>query len=308
MLGAGSIPLPDEGGSSLRTIAIVNRSGGCGKTTTAVNLAGCLAAQGSRVLVIDADPKGHATQSLAVDPSAAGPSLYEALAEPDGGIAFARSVIAVTDRVSLVPSNPVLGAIRYKLASSEGTRDTNRLSAALASIASDYDYAIVDCAPALDVLTLCALRAAGELVIPVETSSLCVVDAEQLLEAIELLDQRLGSRHAVRILPTQFDGRTRYARAVLGQIRQRFDGICFDTVIRVNTKLREAADRGVPVIEHAPTAHGAADHLSLATEIEGMLDFDRPESQTSERWSPLPRADSRAPGPRAHTGSVASGV
>lgn len=255
----------------MRTIAIANRRGGCGKTTTAVNLAACLAELGARVLVVDADPKAHATRCLGVDPDDVHPNLYEVLAEADGRSAVARSVVAISDRLAIVPSSSVLAAIEHKLASPDRVRHTERLSVALAHLAPGYDCAIVDCPPAFDFLTSSALRAAQEILVPVETSALSVGEATALLEAIELLDQRLETHHAVHVLPTRFDGRTAFGRRVLAEIRARFAADCLDTVIRSNVRLQEAMQRGIPAIVHAPRAYGSIDHLTLAAEVESRM-------------------------------------
>ena len=251
----------------MRTIAIVNQKGGCGKTTTAVNLAGCLEAEGSRVLVVDMDPQAHATLALGIDPEGIEQNLYEVLAEPEGGASLREVIRPASARLHVAPAGIVLSALEQKLAADRSDGRTTRLAAALGSVAGDYDYAIIDCPPNVGILTFNALRAAGEVVVPLETSSFAIHGVQKLLETLALLADRIGHQLAVRILPTLYDGRTRYARETLGEIRALFGELCFDTVIRSNVKLREAARAGRPVIRFARGANGANDYTALAVEL-----------------------------------------
>jgi hypothetical protein len=125
-------------------------------------------------------------------------------------------------------------------------------------------------------LTFNALRAASEVIIPLETSFFAIDGVQKLLETISLLSDRIGHDLHVRVLPTLYDGRTRYARETLGEIRELFKELCFDSVIRLNVKLREAARKGIPISQYAPTANGAIDHASVAMELA---------ASAPERWS-----------------------
>ena len=253
----------------MRVIAIVNQKGGCGKTTTTVNLAAALASDGARVLVIDLDPQAHATLALGVDPDKVDENLYEVLAEPEGGGQLQEITLEVGKNLDLVPSGIVLSALEQKLASERVEARTERLSAALESLPEGtYDYALIDCPPNVGVLTFNALRAASEVIIPLETSRFAIHGVEKLLETIALLTERIGHDLTVRILTTLYDGRTRFSRTTLAQIRESFKDMCFDTVIRLNVKLREAAGRGRPIASFAPSANGALDHAALAVEVE----------------------------------------
>jgi chromosome partitioning protein len=251
----------------MRTIAIVNQKGGCGKTTTAVNLAGCLEQEGARVLVVDADPQAHATLALGLDPEALDDNLYEVLAEPGGAARLEAVIRPVRERLHVAPSGIVLSALEQKLAAERSEVRTTRLAAALEPVAHRYDYALIDCPPNVGILTFNALRAAREVVVPLETSSFAIHGVQKLLETLALLGERIGHQLAVRILPTLYDGRTRYARETLAEIRALFGELCFDTVIRSNVKLREAARRGKPIIEYARAANGALDYAALAAEL-----------------------------------------
>ncbi len=260
----------------MRIIAIVNQKGGCGKTTTAVNLAGCLAEEASRVLLIDLDPQAHATLALGVDADRLEENLYEVLAEPEAGARLADVVVPVTERLHLAPSGIVLSALEQKLAAERADARTERLAAALRSVEGRYDLVLIDCPPNVGLLTFNALRAASEVIIPLETSFFAIHGVEKLLETISLLADRVRHDARVRILPTLFDGRTRYARETLAEIRRIYGDLCFDTVIRGNVKLREAARRGLPIVRYAASANGAVDYGALAVELLGALPASRP--------------------------------
>lgn len=251
----------------MRIIAIVNQKGGCGKTTTVVNLAGCLAADGARVLVVDMDPQAHATLALGIDPDALDENLFDVLVDAGGGEPLERVLLEVGEGIDLAPSGIVLSALEQKLVAEQAESRTERLAEALAGLERSYDYVLVDCPPNVGLLTFNALRAAGEVVVPLETSFFAIQGVQKLLETIGLLADRIAHDLSVRILPTLFDGRTRYGRETLAEIRELFQELCFDTVIRQNVKLREAARRGVPIIQMARTANGARDYASLAMEI-----------------------------------------
>lgn len=253
--------------ASMRTIAVVNQKGGCAKTTTAVNLAGCLAHDGARVLVVDLDPQAHASLALGIDPEALDENLYEVLADEGGTERLAEVIVPAGERLHVAPSGIVLSALEQKLAQERADARTTRLARALEALAEPYDYAIIDCPPNVGLLTFNALRAARELIVPVEASHFAMHGVHKLLETITLLAERLGITSEIRILPTLYDGRTRFAREVLAEMRERFGDACFDTVIRNSIKLREAARRGQPVVVSAPGSNGAADHAALAAEV-----------------------------------------
>lgn len=265
---------------TMRTIAIVNQKGGCGKTTTTVSLAGCLAADGARVLVVDVDPQAHATLALGIDPERVDENLYEVLAEESGAERLADVVVPAGERLHVAPSGIVLSALEQKLALERAGERTERVARALATVADRYDYALVDCPPNVGLLTFGALRAARQVIVPLEASHFAVHGVHKLLETIALLAERLGHQPAVRVLPTLYDGRTRFARDTLAEIRSLFGDLCFDTVIRGCVRLREAARAGLPISRYAPRSNGALDYAALAVEVAAAAEA-RPPGPTA---------------------------
>lgn len=252
----------------MRSIAIVNQKGGCGKTTTAINLGGSLARDGHRVLIVDMDPQAHSCLALGIDPDELDENLFDVLAEPESPENLAAVTLPILQGITLAPSSIVLSALEQKLAGSRHENPTERLAQALAGVANAYDYALIDCPPSVGMLTLNALRAAREVIVPVEMSFFAIDGVQKLLETIDLLSERIRHDLSVRILPTLYDGRSRFARETLQDIRELFGERCFDTVIRQNVKLREAVRHGLPVSHFSPSTAGAIDYRSLALEVE----------------------------------------
>ncbi len=293
----------------MRVIAIVNQKGGCGKTTTTVSLAGALAADGKRVLVVDMDPQAHATLALGIDPEELDENLYEVLAESSGALRLERILIRIADDIALAPSSIVLSAVEQKLAALRDDARTERLGRALNALETEFDYVLIDCPPNVGLLTFNALRAASEVIVPLETSFFAIDGVQKLLETIALLSDRIGHDLAVRILPTLYDGRTRYARETLGDIRELFKDLCFDAVIRQNVKLREAARHGVPIGQYAPSANGALDYAAVALELDAAVpDAPSPTLEEADAAiAPVPLAPARRAEIAAQPGAEGAG-
>ncbi len=246
----------------MRVVAIVNQKGGCGKTTTAINLAACLAAQSRNVLLIDLDPQAHATLGLSVKPEEAERGMYEVLI---GETPLEDVISQVLPNLSLAPSNIALSAIEQFLA---GTPERERqLAARIATLADSFDYILIDCPPSVGLLTFNALIACEEAIVPVETSFFSLQGVVKLSETIKLISEKVGHEIVVRILPTKFDRRAGYAKDVLAKIRERFNPITMTTTINLNDKLREAVSLGLPITEYAPDSAGFKDYMALAREV-----------------------------------------
>lgn len=252
----------------MRTIAILSQKGGCGKTTTSVNLADALATDGFRVLLVDLDPQSHATLASGLDPyDEERGNLYDVLMAPGGDGDLTAITVSVAENLDVAPSGVILLALEQKLASERHDSRTLRLATAVDSLSSRYDFVFFDCPPNTGLLTFSALRAASEVIVPLETGAFALDGAQRLFETIEILSQRIGHRPSVRVLPSLYDGRRRFARKTLGAIREKYKDLCFDSIIRVNVKLQEAAEQGVPIARYAPGSNGASDFAALAIEV-----------------------------------------
>lgn len=254
-------------------ISIVNQKGGCGKTTTTVNLGGCLAhKKGKRVLIVDLDPQAHATLSLGIKPDSVKVSLYDVLTslkkEPRYIKTEVKDIIRKTkiDNLDIACSSIDLSGAELELSSVIGRE--NVLRKALQKIKKDYDYILIDCPPSLSLLTLNALVATDDVIIPVQTQFFALAGMQQLFKVINMVNEELD--HTVNILgalPTMFDKRTNIANEILSSIREYFGPKVFDTVIHVNVQLVEAGMQGVPIFIHKPSSRGAKDYLELAEEV-----------------------------------------
>lgn len=268
----------------MRVIAIMNQKGGCGKTTTTVNLADALATNGYRVLLVDLDPQSHSTLALGLDPGDdERGNLYDVLTAPEGEADLDAILVSVGENLDVAPSSVVLSALEQKLASEQTNSRTLRLDGAIKALPPRFDFILFDCPPNTGLLTFSALRAATEVIIPLETSSFALDGAQRLLETISILSERTGRQPTIRILASLYDGRTRFARKTLGVIRERYADLCFDTIIRVNVKLREAAANGVPIGRYAPRSNGAFDFAALAIEVEAE---SRWEAKSQRKTTP----------------------
>jgi chromosome partitioning protein len=257
----------------VRSIAIVNQKGGCGKTTTAVNLASYLADSGRKVLLVDCDPQSHASMGLGIDTDELDRGAYDLLMDAD--VAAGDVAISIGEHLDVVPSNVVLSAVEQQL-SGRPDRE-NRLRSKLDAISGVYDYAIVDCPPSVGLLTFNAIVACREAFVVMEPSHYSLHGALKVMDTIGLVRSQLGLRKRVRVLLTMFDGRTRFARDFLAEAQTRFGREMFGTVIRSTIRFREAANWGVPIAHYAKGCTGARDYLELAREViddEGWLSGD----------------------------------
>ncbi len=251
----------------MRSIAVVNQKGGCGKTITAINLAAFLADRHRKVLLIDMDPQGHATLGLQATAVQGSPTITDVLLADQAGDALTlrEARHAILPGLDVVPSDILLAALPEQLSGVIGRED--RLARAVDRVRSDYDYTIVDCPPNVGLLTFNALMAASEAIIPVDPSFFSLHGIAKLLETLDLLTRRTGHVVDARTLVTLYAGRFPFVKEVVADIRDHLAGRVFDTVIRFSIKLAEAASHGVPVSHYCSRCTGFEDYRALADEV-----------------------------------------
>lgn len=245
------------------TIAVLNQKGGCGKTTTAVNLAAGLAARGRRTLLVDLDPQAHASLALGHVDDGSERSLYDVLVDPL--VPITQIIAAKSENLDLAPGTVILHAAEQVLAGA--AQRENRLRRKLESVASQYHYAIIDSPPAVGLLTVNALSSADLALVTVEASYFALHGMARLFETIEMVRRETGREIAVRALCTLFDSRTRLAQEVYDEIRRHLGDTMYKSIIRVNVKLREAASHGKAIFSYARHSKGAEDYAALADEV-----------------------------------------
>lgn len=246
----------------MRTIALANQKGGCGKTTTAINLSACLAYKGKRVLLIDLDPQAHATMGVGVKVEELSRSMYEVMLEGAGVEEITREVRPLMD---IAPAAVVLGAAEQRLAGVDGRE--NRLLNALGAVQKPYDYIIVDCPPSIGLLTFNALRACNEAIIPIEASFFSLWGVGRLLDMVDLIKEELSHEVRYKALCTIYDGRSKFSAEIAEDVFSHFEDRVYDTIIHTNVKLREAASYGMPITEYSRRSRGYREYLRLANEV-----------------------------------------
>lgn len=247
-----------------RIIALVNQKGGVGKSTTAVNLGAALAVQGRKVLVVDCDPQGNTTTGFGIEKHGLTLDVYNVLMQE----ATIDDVVQRTEleTLQLVPATINLAGAEIELVS--GLSRETRLRQAIAPVAARFDFVLIDCPPSLGLLTINALTAAEEIIIPVQAEYYALEGLSQLTAVVRRVREALNpTLHVSGVLVTMFDGRTRLAMEVLDELEKFFPEQMFKTQIPRNIRLSEAPSFGKPVILFDVKSRGAQAYLALAREL-----------------------------------------
>ena len=261
-----------------KVIAISNQKGGVGKTTTAVNLAASLAANDLRVLLIDCDPQGNSTSGLGIEKSHEIKTLYDALF---AGVDITKTIQpSACDGLDLIPADKNLVAANLDLVDLPNRE--HRLDQLVQPIRSRYDYILLDCPPALDLLTLNALVAADSVLIPIQCEFFALEGISQLMDTVDRVRESFSRPLKIEgILLTMYDERTNLARQVAEDLKDFFSNQVLTTVIPRSIRLAEAPSYGKPILMYDPRSRGAESYIKLAKEILANEQRQRQATQSS---------------------------
>ena len=259
-----------------KVIAITNQKGGVGKTTTAINLAASLAANDLRILLIDSDPQGNSTSGLGIEKKPESLTFYNALLD---GTPIENTIVRTNcDGLDIVPADKNLVASNLEMVDLEDRE--YRLRNALKEIRAHYDYILIDCPPALDLLTLNALVASDSVLIPIQCEFFALEGISQLMDTVEKVREAFSHDLKIEgILLTMFDERTNLTRQVAEDLKDFFDKEVLTTVIPRSVRLAEAPSYGKPILMYDPRSRGAESYIKLAKEI---LENERRRRQTTQ--------------------------
>ncbi len=262
-----------------KVIAIANQKGGVGKTTTAINLAACLAVLEKKTLLIDADPQANATSGVGFNPQNIKTSIYECIiddVEPKDII-----LNTTTPFLDLIPAHIDLVGAEIEMINLPNREKMMRK--VIAKVKDDYDFVIIDCSPSLGLITVNSLTAADSVIIPVQCEYFALEGLGKLLNTIRIVQSRLNEKLEIEgILLTMYDSRLRLAKQVVEDVRQHFQQMVFETLIYRNTKLGEAPSFGETIIMHDANCTGSLNYLNLAREIlqkNNMTQIDTSDKQ-----------------------------
>lgn len=279
-------------------LAIANQKGGVGKTTTAVNLAASLAVAEQRTLLIDGDPQGNATSGIGIQRDALRTTVYDVLL---GGATAQQAIMPGVQftHLSVMPATPDLAGAEVELISRP--RRDQAMRDALAAVAHDFDYILIDCPPSLGLITINMLAAADALLIPVQCEYYALEGLSQLLNTVHLVQRGVNPRLAIDgVLLTMYDARLNLARQVATDTREYFGPKVFENVIPRNVRLAEAPSFGKPIILYDITSVGAKAYMQVARELLARHAKDaagRPAQGSARTASNVPRETSPTPLP-----------
>ncbi len=247
-----------------RIISVANQKGGVGKTTTAINLASCLAEKGKKVLAIDMDPQGNMTSGLGVDKNTLSNSTYELLL---GEITIDQAInLSAFENLDVLGTNINLSAVEVELAGKENVHYI--LKDSINEIKENYDYIVIDCPPSLNLLTLNAMVASNSVIVPIQCEYFALEGLSQLMHTINLVQERLNSNLSIEgVVFTMYDARTNLSLQVVENVKDNLEQTVYKTIIPRNIRLAEAPSHGLPINVYDSKSAGAESYRLLAEEV-----------------------------------------